>query len=63
MQSDLTETLNSMFKDITDMVASFFPDDFYIKVILATAALVLVFGLVNVLYPDKKEETSEENTI
>lgn len=63
MQSDLTETLNSMFKDITNMVTSFLPDDFYIKVILATAALVLVFGLVNVLYPDKKEETNEENTI
>ncbi len=63
MQGDLTNTLNSIFLDITNMISSFLPDDFYIKLIMATAALVLVFGLVNVLYPDKKEETKEKNTI
>lgn len=63
MQSDLTNTLNSIFLDITNMISSFLPDDFYIKLIMATAALVLVFGIVNVLYPDKNDETKEKNTI
>lgn len=63
MQSDLTKILNSIFVDITNRITAFFPDDFYIKLILVTAALVFVFGFVNILYPDNKEESKEENTI
>ncbi len=63
MNSDITYSLNSILVSITDMISSFLPDDFYIKLILAIAALVIVFGFVNIFYPDKKEEFKEENTI
>lgn len=63
MNSDITYSLNSILADITNMISSFLPDDFYIKLILAMAALVIVFGFVNIFYREKKEESSEENTI
>lgn len=63
MNSDITYSLNSILADITNMISSFLPDDFYIKLILAMAALVIVFGFVNIFYQEKKEESSEENTI
>lgn len=44
MNSDITYSLNSILVSITNIDIIFLPDDFYIKLILATAALVIVFG-------------------
>lgn len=58
MKEYINTEIENYFLNMKNSIISFFPDDFLIRVILVTSALVIVYGISCLFEKDENEHLS-----
>ena len=59
-QIEIVFDIDSLISQVKDAIYNFFPYDFIPKLLLATMALVFVFGIYRLYEINKSEENAED---